>query len=349
MASENEHNTEQETHEEHGVPPVADDSSETQTSLTRRMPTFTQLGVALGILVLVFGVSFFKKDIQDTNRQPAMAETQAIQTPEKPESKTSVFEDVHIEAEAAFVWDIKEQKALYSKNPDAQLPLASLTKLMTALVASEILDKESNVVITSEAIAQEGESFFNEGDRFRFRDILDLTLITSSNDGAYALASAGGAVLASTESSEEAFVQEMNTYAEKIGLTDTYFTNPTGLDEDENISGSYGSARDVAYLMEYLATKYPDILSGTREPEKKIISQSGLVFDAHNTNESLAEIPGIVGSKTGYTTLAGGNLAVVFDVGLNHPVVVSVLGSTHENRFSDVLTLAQAAREHINQ
>lgn len=325
---------------------TTDDNQEAVVAPNQKMPTTSQLFVALGILLLVFGVSYFKtippKEIPQQRVERANSERAEV---EKVPATTASFDELDITAASVFVWDVKEQKSLYSKNADDQLPLASLTKLMTALVAENLLNETDTIPIEETAVAQEGESFFRVGDSFSFKNLLDLTLVTSSNDGAFALASAGGATLTDEETAALLFIKEMNAQAEKIGMSSTFFTNPTGLDTDEKVSGSYGSARDVAFLVEHIIKHDPDILSATRESHIALKSHSGLFFDAHNTNESVNQIAGILGSKTGYTELAGGNLVVVFDVGLNHPVIVSVLGSTQEGRFSDVAKISEEVRK----
>ncbi|MBI4086635.1 D-alanyl-D-alanine carboxypeptidase [Candidatus Kaiserbacteria bacterium] len=301
-----------------------------------RMPTLPQLAIALGMLALLFGASYLpmgEKQKKEVGRKAGV---------ERPtgEPDGSAFNDVQLTAHAAYVWDIKNQKALFNKNASAQLPLASLTKLMTALVAYEHLQSDDQISITQQAVEQEGDSLLATGHTFTLRELTDLTLITSSNDGAYALAAAAGAAL-DQDHAERAFIDAMNAKAEEIGLSQSYFTNPTGLDVDGAKSGSYGSARDMAFLMEYLVLHRPEILEGTKDALRTVYNQEGLAFNAFNTNEVTHDIPGILGSKTGFTRLAGGNLVIAYDAGLNRPIAIAVLGSTREGRFNDVMTLIE--------
>ena len=305
------------------------------------MPTIPQLAIALGGLVLIFGVSYLPFRSSDVVRNaPIIPVQSAVVTTDE----TDYFSDVSITAHSAYVWDIRNQRVLYSKNAGAQLPLASLTKLMTALVASENLSGQETVIITDEAIRQEGDSHFTSGEHFSFTNLIGLTLMTSSNDGAYALAAAAGASLGTSNTSGVSFIDAMNARGEELGLSQSYFTNPTGLDVDEQVSGSYGSARDMASLMEYIATKHPDILAETREQASTIYDEAGVPFNASNTNEVAGRIPSLIGSKTGFTDLAGGNLVIAFDAGLNRPIVISVLGSTREGRFDDMMMLVKRAQ-----
>jgi D-alanyl-D-alanine carboxypeptidase len=302
-----------------------------------RMPTMPQLLVALGILALIFGISYLPFGENRKKEEEAHAKEEAHRKVEQA-SDADPFKDTDISASAAYVWDIKNQKALYNKNAGSQLPLASLTKLMTAIVAYEHLGPQTQIPITAQAVGEVGDSQLASGETFTLRDLANLTLVTSSNDGAAALAAASGARL-DAKNPSRAFIDAMNAKAEEIGLSRSYFTNPTGLDVSGQVSGSYGSARDMAFLMEYLVLKHPEILESTTEPRSAIRSQEGLVFTAVNTNEITREIPGLLGSKTGFTSLAGGNLVIAYDAGLNRPIVIAVLGSTREGRFSDVKTL----------
>lgn len=311
------------------------------------VPVVPQLAVALGILVLVFGVTYIsdaRNLIKNNDESGARANvaTSGETDPVDP------FADISIQATSAYVWDMKSQRALYNKNADEQLPLASVAKLMTALLAYELLGDDAKVTIGADAIAQDGESGLLSGEQFSLRELIDLTLITSSNDGAYALASAAGASIEGGNYGTRSFVELMNIRTEEIGLSRTTFNNTTGLDISESEAGAHGSARDVAFLMEYLIAEYPSVFEMTRERQAYIANNFGLTHDAANTNYQVGNIAGVLASKTGYTTLAGGNLVVAFDAGLNHPVIVAVLGSSYNGRFSDVTTLIEAAKAALN-
>ena len=197
------------------------------------------------------------------------------------------------------------------------------------------------------------------GEKWRARDLLDFTLLVSSNDGAASLAAAAGLVFSgsgqNTESTitdvatrENDFVGKMNEKARSLGLVQTYFLNETGLDLQSQVSGAYGSARDVANLLAYAVEKYPDLFEATRQPTLKVSPLDGKSREAKNTNEAVLKIPGLIASKTGYTDLAGGNLAVLFDAGLGHPIAIVVLGSSEQGRFADVEKLSFAAITFLN-
>ncbi len=259
--------------------------------------------------------------------------------PEAPVAARDPFDGVRIDARAAYVYDARTGAELFTKNAEVQLPLASLTKLMTALIALEKLGADAEVAVGKKSISIEGDSGFKVGERWNVKKLIEFTLITSSNDGAHALAAAASAV------GESAFAEEMSERSRALGMTQTYFINSTGLDQG-NASGGYGSARDVATLVTYLLRAHPEVLDGTTE-EKIALKSASKVHTANNTNPTVGDVPGLIGSKTGTTDLAGGNLAIAFDAGLNHPVVVVVLGSTSDGRFTDTLTLSALARERV--
>lgn len=289
------------------------------------------LGVA-GLAVSAFGTYSSLTHLHQSNLP-----TQTATVVESVPFEKNSFRDLHLETRAAYVIDILHDTELFSLNAEVQLPLASITKLMTALVVSEKLSENSLVRITSEVLLQEGDSGFTVGEQFRVRDLLAFTLIESSNDGAYALASAAG------DGSVAKFVEAMNVQAKELGLSQTYFLNPTGLDTTLHVSGGYGSARDTAALMAYLLTTYPQMIGSTRHATLPLLSETNGLHNATNTNTAVGAMMGLIASKTGLTDLAGGNLVIAFDVGLNHPIVAVVLGSTEVGRFRDMKKLISAA------
>ena len=261
------------------------------------------------------------------------------------------FQDISLEAKAVFVWDINKQESLYSLNEEAQLPLASLTKLMTAVTAVDILPESSVVTIDNKSLIEEGDSGLFANEKWSFKDLLRFTLVVSSNDGASAVANVAGLLKngfpSRHEDNEKTFVKAMNRKAGEIGLTQTYFINPTGLDTNDTISGGYGSAQDVAKLLEYAFINNSEIVEVTRHSKLNFSSLSDINHTATNTNSYISSLPGLIASKTGYTDLAGGNLVITFDAGINHPIVISVLGSTQEGRFRDVEKLVAASLESL--
>lgn len=251
------------------------------------------------------------------------------------------YEGTSIEGKAAIVYDLTTKEVLFSKNDKAQLPLASLTKLLTAYAGATSLDKNASVAITPSALGAEGESGLTEGEVFTFTDAARLALVASSNDAAEAIAEAAAQKNAVSGRSLLA------SAAAAIGLPQTYAVNGTGLDVSTTLSGGYGSAYDVAQLAGALLSVAPELALATTLPEVSVRSNTGAVHTLPNTNQDVVHVPNMLLSKTGFTDLAGGNLAIVFDSGIGHPVAIVVLGSTHEGRFSDVNELLTRTRNHF--
>ena len=266
------------------------------------------------------------------------------------ERASQPFPMVVLEAKAAYVYDVRTQTVLFAKNENTRMPLASLAKIMSALVAEDLSPLYGTVTINEEALQAEGDNGLLKDERWTLKDILDFSLLTSSNDGMHAVALALGALEKAGANSKEIindFVGEMNGKARELGLQNTYFWNETGLDESDIKGGAYGTARDMSTLLEYILRHYPEMLEATRKATTTLLSLNNYPHVARNTNSIVAEIPGLLVSKTGLTNTAGGNLVIVFDPELGRPIIVSILGSTEGGRFEDARILINAVMEYI--
>ncbi len=277
---------------------------------------------------------------------PLAINTQGAVRPARATS-SDLYGSLSLNAKSIYVWDINAHKKLYSKNEHTVLPLASVTKMMMALVAVETLPRDTKVTIAPVDLLEEGNSGLVADEKWKLADLLNFTLVTSSNDGASAIASIAGAKILGASSTDpftdkKLFINRMNEKAAAIGLTQTSFHSESGLDLDSVTSGAYGTSRDMAVLFEYILHKHPELFTPTTYGKMDVTSDSQIVHHVANTNTGVAAVTGIIGSKTGYTDLAGGNLVVVVDIGINHPVVISVLGSTRDGRFTDVEKLIAA-------
>ncbi len=315
----------------------------------KRFPVFAQLTVLGLILAVIFGISYAPAFI--TGKKTEDAHKQAVAAPlviaEETIKTIPTLEGITISAKAAYVYDVRAKRALYSKSPDTVLPLASITKLMTALIAHELVATDKTVIVPKAAVSQSGSSGISEGERFTTAALSKYAVLASSNDAAYALASAVGAVIDPTKNPNQTFVKSMNIRATELGLTHLHFLNPTGLDVSTTEAGAVGTAREVSFLMEYIVDKYPEILKPTTVASARVYNADGLYHDAENTNPIINKIPNLLGSKTGYTDLAGGNLTIAFDAGFNRPIIITVLGSTYDGRFADVQKLVTAVTKAL--
>jgi D-alanyl-D-alanine carboxypeptidase len=172
------------------------------------------------------------------------------------------------------------------------------------------------------------------GDVLKIGDLIKIGLAASSN---YAMAAAAGSLGSN-------YVADMNRDATQLGLTHTYFLNPTGLDINKETSGAYGSAYDIALLASAFLKEYPQYFELSSSPSVTV-EASGRPVTAVATALPLQDIPGFIAAKTGYTDLAGGNLVMAYDIDINHPLIAVVLGSTEEGRFDDMRTLVEASRQ----
>ncbi|MEX0910255.1 MAG: serine hydrolase [Candidatus Paceibacterota bacterium] len=254
----------------------------------------------------------------------------------KKEAPPKIFPQVLVKASSAVVFDLEKEKIIFSKNPNEQLPLASVTKLMTVLVTVDNLDLADTVTISKSDLAGGSNAGLTAGDTWSVKNLINYTLVTSSNGGASALARQ---VALKTN---QDFISLMNEKSEELRLDNTYFINPTGLDVGTEYGGSYGTARDTAILISYIVKNYPNLLEATTKQTVQAMSNSGKIYSGQNTNDIISNLPGLLASKTGFTYNAGGNLAIVFDAGLRQPIAIVVLDSTRETRFLDVQKLTEA-------
>ncbi len=178
---------------------------------------------------------------------------------------------------------------LYEKNAHERCLIASTTKLMTALVALEHAGPEENVEVPAECCGIEGSSMYlQEGECYTVQELLDGLLLASGNDAAAALAAYCGG-------DEKVFVGWMNEKAGELGMTDSHFANPHGLDEE----GQYSTAADLAKLMGTAMNQNDLIL--TLGKRTAVCREQSYV----NHNKLLWSCPGCLGGKTGYTQAAG--------------------------------------------
>ncbi len=201
-------------------------------------------------------------------------------------------EEHELSAHSAIVLCADTGDVLFEKNADERMLIASITKIMTAIVVIENADLNEKIVIKPEWSAIEGSSMYaNPGQSYTVRELLYGMMLNSGNDAAAALA----CTLCGDESS---FADKMNEKAHELGLENTSFRNPHGLDEEEHYSTARDMARLTAYCMENAMFK--SIVSANCAVIK------GVTY--YNHNRLLREYEGCIGVKTGYTIAAGRTL-----------------------------------------
>jgi len=240
---------------------------------------------------------------------------------------------LEINAEAALAMRADGGRIYYNKNMEARRPVASLTKLMTAIIVLENYNLEEVIRVPITAVEREGSrGDLRPSEEITIRSLLDMMLIDSSNDAAIALAD-----------KNSDFVFLMNKKAKELDLLNTRFANSDGLDEDNN----YSTAVDIAEIFSYLANNYPTVFDILKTENMVVYSADGKI--AHrlkNTNALLGALSEVRAGKTGYTDKAGGSLALLvsgFHFGDKNNIITVVLGSP--DRFGESEKLIQWLKE----
>ena len=222
---------------------------------------------------------------------------------------------------------------LAGKNPDRRLPVAATTNIMTALVALEEANLGEKVAISGQAERFVGLTYSNigliEGERLSVRELLEAALIPSGTEAVYALSEhlGGGSV--------DVFVENMNQEADSMGLKNTHFENPAGLDA----SGHYSSARDLA-AMTRAAMEYP-AFAEIVDTEKSTVSTQNREIEFFNTNNLLYAYEQADGVKTGTSPQAGPCLVASATEGDESYIAVVLDAAGEEYRFDAAQTVLE--------
>lgn len=238
--------------------------------------------------------------------------------------------DVVLTAKAALVWDEATGEILYEKNGDERRPVASLSKLLSALVIRERMNTADMVVVPTEAREAQRRGVDIQlpiGSHVTVYDLLAAGLITSANDAMVTLAVASAG-------SEKNFVEAANDFARRNGVFNTHISNATGLGGGEQYSNAY----DIKKLFQLA---YRDqVLRNLLVSDKGVLrTQEGQVRHYTSTNELLGTYFPVLAAKTGYTKEAGENFVVMTYGDLGQRLGAVVLGS--EKRFQDMKTLVE--------
>ncbi len=201
----------------------------------------------------------------------------------------------NISANSACLIEAESGRVLYSKNPSKRMPMASTTKVMTAIIALESgISLNTQIKVPKEAAGIEGSSvYLKQGESVTFEMLLYALMLSSANDAAVAIAY-------TVSASVEKFVDLMNKKAQSLGLANTNFTNPHGL-YDEN---HYTTAEELAKIMAY-AMKNPEFVKITSSVSKAFPRDDGTSFLLSNHNRLLKTYDGVIGGKTGFTKKSG--------------------------------------------
>lgn len=294
--------------------------------------------------VIVWGAAFFiflkELDRGQTNQlwtdNSANRDAQAFllplaETNYLPARDFNVAEPV-LDARAAVLFDVQSSRFLYSKNPNQRLPIASITKLMSAIVILENLDLNEIFTVPPENINVDGKGAdFYRNEQLKGLDLFKIMLIKSSNDAALTFATAAyrkGINL----------VAKMNEKALAIGMFNTRFNDPAGLDDE----GGFSTASDLVKLMD-CASKYDLILQTLGTGSVTVISLDGrTTHRLTNTNQLFGRMPEMIFGKTGYTDGALGTIALETKVNQGQNVLIGIILGSND-RFGEAAKLVEWA------
>lgn len=242
---------------------------------------------------------------------------------------TSASERWDVEASNWIIFDVTNDRVLAGEQMHQPIPLASLTKMMTALLVVEHLSMDEDVTILEGDQVGEASIWAEADDTLTVRTLLHGLLMRSGNDAASALARAvGGSPDEEDETARDKFTSMMNIKAQRLGMTNTRFENPHGLDADNQ----YSSAYDLMLLTKE-ALNHPDLLDALGA---EVYSGEG--FDFTHTNKLPELYEGVIGGKTGWTDNAGLCLIEVVEKD-GRTLIVVLLGSTFERWYRDAIEL----------
>ena len=263
---------------------------------------------------------------------PAAVQTAAVENEETPPAVlTAAQPELTLNCRAVCLIDQDTGTVLYEKNADQQMPIASITKVMTLLLTFEAihdgrLTLDTPVPVSEHAYHMGGSQIWLEpGEQFTLDEMIKAICVSSANDAAVAVAELVGG-------SEQGFVEKMNARAAELGMTNTTFHNACGLDTEGHLS----TARDVAIMSRQILTTCPEVLHYTGIWTDTL---RGGATQLVNTNKLLRRYNGITGLKTGTTSGAGVCIsASATRDGLN--LIAVVLGApSSKDRFEAATTL----------
>ena len=235
----------------------------------------------------------------------------------------------NITAKAALFLDTKNGEILYSKNAKEKLPIASLAKVMTVLIALEHKNLEDKYLVSRQATEMEpDEMILLPGETLTLKELLYGIFLVSANDAAEVLAE--GTVI-----SRDEFLKLMNEKTKQLGMKDTNFVNPTGLDEDSG--NTYSTAFDLAILTRHIIKNYPEVVEISKTEHIIMpLTNTHQDYEMYSGINLLTTYPGVVGFKTGYTPEAGLTIITLARKN-NHEVIGVILGS--DNRREETKEL----------
>ncbi len=266
---------------------------------------------------MVLGAS--TTEVLNTEEQTNQQSNADFNVPKTSEVYQTQFSPLEVSAKSILAYDLETGKTLVDRNTDQKLAIASLTKLMTSIVASEDPDFDQPVTVTAaDHVSVAPVLNIRNGEEVMPIDLVKAMLVGSANDAAL--------TIANHFPDKASFVEKMNAKAVELGMTSTHFDNPVGFDSTNN----YSTAADLQKLVEYALQKLPyeDIWQKTNYSFK---SASGHTYSIRNSNDLVSKYSYIHSIKTGYTYGAMENMIVEAVNPDGHKVIALVLGTNDRN------------------
>ncbi len=297
--------------------------------------------IAILFFLIIAALIYFAIRLKDTNKQSMLSplpnfltifDNNEVSTINiwRPNLDNEVIADIKkpdVSAVSALVYDLTTNRVTFSKEPKRRLPMASLTKIMTAIIALENQKNDDRYLVTKEDLVGEDSMGLDAGEVLSLRQLLYGLILHSANDAAETLANnfSGG---------REKFIDAMNKKSKTLGLLSTNFTNPTGLEGDGR---QYTTAYDLLVMTRFALLNFPvfDKVVSTFDyniPQ----TDTHKAYSLENETNLLTSYPGVEGVKTGYTPEAGLCLVTYLNYD-GHKVVGIILGS--DNRRDEMKQL----------
>lgn len=306
--------------------------------------------IGLLFLVLILGITYMVSPVKSEIVELSDQEYKRKMAEMTHSRLDDFYTSLPIRASSVSVYNSTLGDFIYQKKEDEIMPLASIVKIMSILVALENTQSGEVIKIERDALRQVGDHGLLVDELWERDELFRFTLITSSNDAMRAVAMHVGKKLGGEDenSQVEIFVDLMNQKSKELDLKSLLFLNDTGLDMNGK-NGAYGNTKDVALLFDYALDKYPDIFSDTGKLSKEFTSLSGKTHIAQNTNQNIPKMQNLFASKTGFTNISGGNLVISLKSEKDDRIIISVLGSTFSERFTDIEKLTSTTLQIINE
>lgn len=227
-----------------------------------------------------------------------------------------------VSAQSVLLYDLSSNRAIYERNAKEKMPMASLTKVMTAIIALENPTKNDRYPVTGSALVGENSMGLEDGEVLSRTDLLYGLLLPSGNDAAEVLA-------ANYPGGRRAFIRAMNEKARSLGLMDTNFTNPSGLEGDGD---QHSTAYDLLVITRYAIDTYPEFVKVVSTYEHEIpATNDHKAYQLYNDTNLITSYPGVKGVKTGFTNEAGMCLVTYLDY-KGHRIIGIILNSNNRRQ-----------------